>query len=209
MTLRGRWRTPAEEPELSPATAERHAVAFREALARLGDGGGARLLDLGPVVGANLEVFRRVARSVVVADLAAACGLGESVRHGEPDRAATAVEAVLASTSEQVDLVLAWDLLNYLSLDAVALLCTRLAERSAPGAALHAFVATGAVMPARPGRWIIRARDRLVLEASTAAERPAPCWLPAVVEKTLSGFRVERSVVLPTAREILAVREEA
>jgi len=199
MALRGRWRTPAEEPEPSPTSAERHAVAFGEALARLGDAGGARLLDLGPVVGANLEVFRRVARSVVVADLAAACGLGESVRHGEPNRPATAVDAVLASTSGQVDLVLAWDLLNYLSLEAVAFLCTRLAERSA----------TGAVMPARPGRWIIRARDRLILETSTLAERPAPCWLPAVVEKTLSGFRVERSVVLPTARELLAVRVES
>jgi hypothetical protein len=207
MPLRGRWRASAEEVEPSPAPAEHHAVAFAAALERLGGARGSRVLDLGPVVGANLEVFSRFARSVVIADLAAACGLAESVRHGEPDRPARAVDAVLASTYGQVDLVLAWDLLNYLSLDAVALLCGRLAERSAPGAALHALIATGTVMPARPGRWLIRAPDRLLLEASTIAERPAPGWLPAVVEKTLAGFRVERSVVLPTAREILAVRE--
>ncbi len=206
MSLRSRWRAPAEELEPSPAAIEHHAVAFAAALQRLGDARHARLLDLGPVVGANLEIFRRVARSVVVADLSAACGLGESVRLGESDRPARAVDDVLASVPGQVDLVLAWDLFNYLSLDAVAALCARLAERTSPGAALHAFIAAGGAMPARPGRWLVRASDRLVLEASTVAERPAPGWLPAVVEKTLSGFRVERSVVLPTAREILAVR---
>ncbi len=207
MSLRSRWRAPAEELEPTPTVTEHHAVAFAAALTRLGAARRARLLDLGPVVGANLEVYCGVARSVVVVDLAVACGLKESVRHGEPDRPARAVEEVLTSAPGSIDLVLAWDLLNYLSLEAVALLAARLAVELAPGAALHAFVATGAVMPARPGRWLIRSPDRLALESGSVAERPAPGWLPAVVEKTLSGFRVERSVVLPTAREILAVRE--
>ena len=205
MALRDRWRTPAEKPESSPAPLERHAVALGAAMERLGHQGRARLLDLGPAVGANLEVLRRVARSVVVVDLASSCGLGEGAPMSEPLRAARSVDDVLAAAPGAIDLVLAWDLLNYLSLEAFAALAARLALALAPGAALHAFIATGS-MPARPGRWLIRSPDRLVFEPRSDAERPAPGWLPAVVERTLTGFRVERSVVLPGAREILALR---
>lgn len=208
----GRWSVgrgregAADERSADPPGCRSPGLAA--ALRRLPGERRGRLVDLGGATGPNLDLYGRIAGAVTVVDLPSACHLGGSSGPVDPDRPAAVVAEVLGRDPTPVDLVLAWDLLDYLGDRAVERLCAALAERCRPGAVLLAFVTHTDVVPSAPARWAVHLPDRLVREVGgDQAVRPGPGWPPARVEKLLVGFRVEESFVLGRgAREYVAVR---
>jgi hypothetical protein len=99
--------------------------------------------------------------------------------------------------AEPTDIVLCWDLLNYLQKPAVSALMSCVAARMRPGALAHALIVySGTRMPARPSQFAPLPDGRLIETLTTEAQRNAPRYSPEDLQKCLRGFRVESAMLL-------------
>jgi hypothetical protein len=94
------------------------------------------------------------------------------------------------------NLVLLWDVLNYLSSEQAKQVISAVAELCSPNARLYAIVFATDTMPELPNRYRIIDRAHLAYEPTTTEVRGSPSLPPAAVAKFLEGFRIEHSFVL-------------
>lgn len=204
----GRRERPAPPAEAAEPAAEVHdSLALKTLLDELPAGGRVRVLDLGPAVGANLEFLsRRYSCRLQVGDLyrsAAAAGR----RWGDPDADPAPLLPELLPLSDEIDLVLAWDLLNYLTRKQIGALARHLGDACAPGARLLTMIATGAEMPREPLTYLLRGDGTLLYRGRGRHTRPAPRYRPAEIDELTPGFTVDRSFLLRHGiQEYLLVR---
>lgn len=99
---------------------------------------------------------------------------------------------------ESVDLVLCWNLLNYLPAAVIEALGRRLADRASPHARLHALIEYSATrMPAAPSSFAPSGMELFADPTDKAGEDvPAPRYSPKELEKRLPGFASEKTVLL-------------
>lgn len=99
---------------------------------------------------------------------------------------------------ESVDVVLAWNLLNYLDLERIAVLGRVLGERLAPGACMHALIEySSRQMPASPGGMSPLDASALVMEPAKGNELiSSPRYVRGALEKSLPGMVAERTMLL-------------
>jgi len=98
---------------------------------------------------------------------------------------------------EPLDLILCWDLPNYLTLKALTLLIDALAPRVAPDCRLHMLIAYSTrEMASMPGRYIPTPDGNLtqILTSDELAE--APRYSPEDIGSALADFAYERGVLL-------------
>lgn len=179
-------------PAAPPPPAEHPAVGLKHAVEHLPRPRPV-VLDLGPALSANVAFFNRLGARLRIADLDDALdevGLREV---SLPVWERRVGELVHLREDEKFDLILAWDLPNYLGRErwpAVArLLISRLTEKGC----LHLLVRVGAEMPADPCRYRIRDHGTLSEEAVTAGTLPAPRFPHAEIEKLHPGLVAPRS----------------
>jgi len=157
----------------------------------LGEGlppaGGARVLDLGAACAENFGYFAPRCRTYAIADLRLPLRLGAELWPHPLPRPGTA---------PPFDLILAWDLLNYLSADDLAQLAELFKGLSRPGTRLFGLVYTSADMPARPARFGIAGPTSLRYGGLTGARRPSPRYKEPELVRILDGFAVERVFLL-------------
>ena len=182
----------------APAAEVHHSLALAPALAHLERRQSPRLLDLGPARAANIEVFSTLASRLSIADLFAELPASLDPEDEETPRR---FEAALARALPRprhgpFDLVLAWDLFNYLTRPQIASLARQLTPLIAPGALVFALVATRGDQPVRPLHFEIRGPQALLYRATTAATRPAPRYKEPDLLRLLPGFRVDSSFLL-------------
>lgn len=153
------------------------------------------VLDLGAALQANIEFLTGLRAVVHVADLAR-----DLPAAGGPDPAAAVgprlLEALRVEPPTRFDLVLAWDLVNYLPPPALAALAATLSERTRRDSLLLALVWNRPEMPGLPMRFRILDRGRLSYEGATRSLLPAPRYREHDLERLLEGFRVERTFLL-------------
>ena len=164
-----------------------------------------RILDLGPAVPSNITTLSDFAGHIRVSD--AADDLCAPIAEDDDWTAISRAAALLPAETGEFDLVLAWDILNYLRKDVSEALVDRLRQRCQPGARIFALIHEGPTMPAVPQVFEIRADDRLAYRCSTQEQLASPKLTPAEVERRLEGFRIEASFVLQHGiREYVAIR---
>jgi hypothetical protein len=188
---------------------EVHASPGLEAtIARLGGDNTWSVLDLGGAVGTNVEFFAGRARRLFIADIPRALEAGFGAEGATGNQTARRLLQLLPSDPESFDLVLAWDLVNYLSRDQTRSLARAVADLCRPGAVLLALVVTAHEMPSRPVTYAIREPGHLVYRRGDTELRPGPRLTPAAVERALEGFVIEHSYVLRHGvQEFVAVLE--
>jgi len=151
------------------------------------------VIDLGPAVGANISFLsERFPCSVEVVDLVRSLG---PVVTGD---AANAIARVLPEEGEPADLVLAWDVFNYLDRDLFRAAGRVLSARCRPGATLFAMIVTLPEMGREPGKYLLQAASGGI-ELQYRPEpgrRACPRYRPAEVHQMLPGFSVDRSLLL-------------
>ena len=152
-----------------------------------------RVLDLGPARSANLEFFSRYGGRLTVADLYN--GL-RAVRAATPseddDRSAKAFAELLPfDKPARFDLILAWDLLNYLTPQEQHWLMASLEPFCLAGTGILAFVSTQKEMPPGPSAYSIRDADTLIYEEREGRPRPCPRYLEGDLLKRMQGLTVE------------------
>jgi len=154
-----------------------------------------RVLDLGPARAANLDFFSRYGGHLTVADFYSGLRTARAATSGEDgddDRKAKAFAELLPfDKATRFDLVLAWDLLNYLTPQEQHLLMTCLEPFCLAGTAILAFVSMQKEMPPAPSAYSIRDADTLLYEEREGRARPCPRYLEGDLLKRMQGLTVE------------------
>jgi hypothetical protein len=209
------WRSrvevaPVEEapPEpIGPKIEIYSSPGLEEALRGVPDDGSCKVLDLGPALAANVEFVSSFASYLQIID-AIERGPSASDTEGGGFGRVSALNALLGEHRRSFNLVLAWDVFNYLSAEQAERLDQSVAELCLPSARLHAIFFATDTMPAIPNRYRIVDRARLAYEPGTTEVQGAPDLPPAAVGKLLKGFRIEHSFVLQHGvHEYIATRK--
>jgi hypothetical protein len=166
------------------------------------------ILDLGPALGENIR--RMEGAKLYIANFF------ESLIEGGPPSinaktfATTCSRLLQYPDDVRFDLVLAWDLFNYLGPPEVQVLAQRLVALSRPGTRIMALLSIQKQVPDRPYRFVIRSQDTLRYEVQSKAVRDCPRHNEPDLLKRMAGFRAERGMLLRNGmRECVFVRDAA
>jgi hypothetical protein len=194
------WRSPVEtasveevpvEPE-GPQIEVLSSPGLEEALRATSNGADCKVLDLGSAVSSNIELLSSFASHLQIVD---AIDRGKAAE-GSGFCRLSALQSLVDDHRHTFNLVLLWDVLNYLSSEQAERVIAAVAELCFPNARLYAIVFATDTMPELPNRYRIVDGAHLAYEPTTAELRGAPSLPPAAVEKLLEGFRIEHSFVL-------------
>jgi hypothetical protein len=180
------------EPSPPPALEEHGAPGLHHALEQL-PRPGASVLDLGPALAANVAFFEVIGARLRIVDLDASLEEVDLLALPPAAWAARLPELLAFHEHESFDLVLAWDLPNYLGRERWPAVAGHLIARLSRNGAFHLLVRVGADMPARPCRYRILDQGLISEEALTSTRVPAPRMPHAEVEKLHPGLVAPRS----------------
>lgn len=164
------------------------------------------VLDLGAAETKTIAFFGRFRCRMDIADIADRIEALNADRDAEtlPGHA----ESLLtARHDEPTDVVLCWDLLNYLEPAALAALTRAITARTRTGAHMHALIAySESSMPVSPGRYVPLEDGRLHDLAPSRTERPARRYTPDDLKRHLPGCKIERARLLANGMQEFVFR---
>ncbi len=154
------------------------------------------LLDLGAAVGHNLEFLSAYSCRVRIADLYRSVQ-AEPVESRAPEAFPALLPRLLAlDRGEHFDVILAWDILNYLRPDQSTALMTWLAPACTPRTTVFALISTLRQIPIAPLRYRILDEQHLAWEGPAVATRPSPRLTQHQLRRMTPGFSVRNSYIL-------------
>ncbi len=167
------------------------------------------ILDLGPALAGNLEFWAPTARSICFEDYYCTWADKGFVKPEEGGSYFPLLGKLLSFPEHaRFDIVLAWDIFNYLDRNHVSALVEYIGRSCPPGAILMALVSSAAMIPTRPTVFRIRDREHLSYENNSPIMRPSPRYQPRDMARMISGFRVMSSFLLRHGiQEYLFLRE--
>ena len=151
------------------------------------------ILELGPVRSGNIEFWSQFSPSIYVADLRSSLPLpvlsSEESEFVEPDW-----DHLLGlPENRSYDVILVWDLFNYLDLPAVASLITYLKRFCRPGTVLFSLIFDQKEMPEKITIYGIADESHLKYEYAGSGMRVCPRHQPRVLAGMMTGFRTAES----------------
>ncbi len=174
-------------------TAALNAPLFRSVIERLHGGGRWVILDLGAAQSGTVSLFGQFRCRLEIADI----GPDIELLNSAENPAEMAETLLPARREEPVDIVLCWDLLNYLTRPAITALMDGVARRSRPETLLHGLIVYSAQrMPVRPGRYLPTEDARLLSVGASLEQRDAPRYSPEDLALAMPLFTVERAMLL-------------
>jgi hypothetical protein len=172
------------------------APLFHSLVDRLGDGGRFVLLDLAAARPATVRLLSQFRCRYEVAELADSIDALNAEQ--DPRRLRSLAEAALPERrSEATDIVLCWDLLNYLSRPALTAVMECIAARGRAGTLVHALVYYAArQMPERPSCFLPLDEQRLEIVPQNVPLRAAPRYSPEDLATCMPRYAVDRARLL-------------
>jgi hypothetical protein len=172
------------------------APLYHSLIQRLQSGGRWVVLDLGAVRSATIREFGRFRCRLVFVELAD--GLDSLNGEIDPRRIRQLADALLpVSRGEAADVVLCWDLINYLNQPALTAVMECIALRCKRGALAHGLVYYSAKsMPERPSTFVPVDDQRILQQVAPGRERPAPRYSPEDLARCMPRYTVERGRLL-------------
>lgn len=180
------------EPELVVHS----SLGLQSLCRRLQDSVTCDILELGPVRSGNLEFWSRFSPSLFIADLRSCLPLPVVPPKDpeNPEFVRPEWENFLALPGDRTyDVILAWDLLNYLELPAVSSLIDYLRPFCRRGAVLFALIFDQKQMPDQIAVYQIADEAHLRYDASGSATCACPRHQPRALSLVMSGFRTADS----------------
>ena len=176
------------ENEISETT--QRCLGLRALLPQSGDAT-LRVLDLGAARMANLDFFANYGGQVTVADFYSGLRPARAASQDDDRKREAFVELLDYDHETRFDLVLAWDLLNYLTPQEHQLLMTTLEPFLVPGTAMLAFVWIQKEMPPGPSHYWVRDEETVAFEIQKGRARPCPRYLEQGLLKQMRSLTVE------------------
>ncbi len=161
------------------------------------------IMDLGPVVGSNISFFgEELACRILVEDLFAL--VETHARAGTREALGDALVERLAREPGSIDGILCWDLFDHLDKQSAPKLATALVSLLKPGGVLYAFFGQKPETLTRYNRFVVEARDRMVLRPTPATAAPRHVLVNRDINRMFEGLIVAESVLLKSnARETM------
>lgn len=172
---------------------EHPSLALVHAIAPIRPHGGF-VLDLGSASGANVSFFAELGCKLFIADLNSSL-----FSAGTPADRAEALDLALGRDipeGERFDLILLWDLLDYLDDPEIRILAARLSPLCRDGALLYSMVSIRKEIPDRPSRFEIRATDTISYYPGSNLQRAAPLHKEPDLAKLMPDLEVESTFLL-------------
>jgi hypothetical protein len=167
------------------------------------------ILDLGPASNQNIEFFSQFSCKLYIEDLYETLS---SFDFFSPEDGFT-YDAVLSyllpyPKTVRFDLILAWDLFNYLERDVLRNLIQHLSKFSHTGTLLLGLISTRKHIPETPYQFKILDPESMIYRASSSVMKPCPRYEGRDLGHLLPEFRVCNSFLLRNGfKEYLFVRE--
>jgi hypothetical protein len=180
----------------APGATALNAPLFRTLMERMQGDSRWVVLDLGPVRPGTVAAFGHFRCRLEIADLADEIDALNAPM--EPDQLGELIEQRLpVRRAEATDVVLCWDLLNYLERPVLKALMGQILLRLRPGSMVHALIAYSTPqMSARPERFVPREDHTLLRQPVTSAQRLAPRYSPDDLARCMPAYSVERAMLL-------------
>lgn len=181
-----------------PEEGQYRSLGLKAWFDQLGPAAAPSVLDLGPASGSNLNFFHEMGARMHVADLYRS--LTESGERSREDPAIfhRACERMLPDPSQaSFDLILTWDLLNYLSEQEIHTLARHLRAYCTERTFLFALVSIRHQLPAHPLSFQILEPGLLSYSVPSQILRPCPEYKEPHLLRLLGGaFQVQRCFLL-------------
>ena len=192
------------------ASAERHAerhrsLALKALLQELPEDRSSKVLDLGSASGRNLEFLSQFAGKIQIEDLYASLPTAD----GEAPVGPPPFGRLLGfSEAARFDVILLWDLLDYLDHDSIRALVAHLVRFCRPGTLLLAFSSNQKEIPEQPIGFRFVDSETLEYDVASSRLRPGPRYVPRDIAHMFAGFRVQNSYLLKNGiQEYVFARE--
>ena len=169
---------------------KQRSSALEKLVPTLPDEGELRVLDLGAANPSTLNFFTRSGGQLTVADFYRSY-LPKRAALKDGAKADVFLELLNYDSRTKFDLILVWDLLNYLKKDELTLLMEALHPYCLPGTTVLAFVATTSHIPASPLLYRIEDARTVLCEVAPGPKRLCPCYLEQDLLKLMPGLTVE------------------
>lgn len=98
--------------------------------------------------------------------------------------------------NKTLDLVLLWDLPNYLDKQVLSALITHIMPGLDRHSILHIYIHTRQSMPDYPAEYRFHCENNIQLNMTTAWNTPSPMYYQELLHKILTPFRVDRGMLL-------------
>ncbi|OGD19115.1 MAG: hypothetical protein A2W03_05760 [Candidatus Aminicenantes bacterium RBG_16_63_16] len=155
------------------------------------------ILDLGPAREANVLFWSQFSCWLHILDFYRSYREGQAAVAPEKESEGAAFSALLPFSDETVfDIILAWDLFNYLDLRELEALVQRLGRWCRPGTRLFALISSLPEIPASPTVFRILNREQLTHEIPTRDKRPGPRHQPRDIVRLMARFTVSSSFLM-------------
>lgn len=172
------------------------SLGLKELCQRLEGSTGCSILDLGPARGANLAFWSRFSPSIHVADLYTSMPLPPKPEDDTQGLPWNWVDILGVSPGAQFDVVLTWDLFNYIHADTLPHLTRHLRTLCRPAGLVFSLLFDMHEMKAAPTVYRIVDDEHLAYEFRTQEQKPCPRHQPRDVTRIMQGFRTANSFLL-------------
>ncbi len=180
-----------------PQLAVYKSLGLNALLQQLEGMSGYSILDLGAACGTNVEFWSQFGCKIFVEDLyhSALPYLGRAAEEEEPPQLPLP-EILEFSPETRFDVILAWDLFNYLEAPHIEAVVHYLAQFCHPGTYAVAIMSVQQQRPAEPNRYKIVDTEHVAYEPRSAVMRTSPRYQPRDINRLMAGFRVSSSFLL-------------
>ena len=100
------------------------------------------------------------------------------------------------NSNNTLDLVLLWDLPNYLDKQVLSALITYLAPHVTKRTVVHTYIHTRQTMPAHPGDYQLTHENNVTVDLAAAWNASSPMYYQELINKVFAPFRVQRGMLL-------------
>lgn len=196
------------EPQ-TPASETHVSLAFNSLFHQLRPERRYHVLDLGPAIGGNVDFFSQFSCKLYIEDLYRTLVSFDFFSPEEGSSYEEVVEYLLPFPRDtEFDVVLSWDLFNYLEPVELRHLVGHLTKFCRRGALWFAMIATQKHIPEKPLQFRIVNEEKLRYEVGSRVLRESPRYQQSDLLHIMPRFRVANSFLLRNGfKEYLLTRE--
>ena len=154
------------------------------------------VLDLGPALGANVDFFSQFSCKVYIEDFYRTLSSFDYLSEDELSYQAVFEYLLPYEKNTRFDIILGWDLFNYLERDELQSLILHLGHFCHKGTLLFALISTSQYLPEKPTTFQIVNHDRLLYQTNSTVLRECPKYQQTDLNQLLPNFRVSNPFLL-------------
>lgn len=107
-----------------------------------------------------------------------------------------------------LDILLLWDLPNYLHIGVLSALISHLTRNFSERTVIHTYIHTRQTMPERPGVYTLAQDKHVTVEMQTAWTAKSPMYYQELLHKVFAPFRVDRGMLLANGLQEYILRAQ-